>query len=174
LAHILQVLAVWVHEFGPENVWLWMSSPSESNQILSPRFFQQFALQYHHLLHERVRELGVRRFGFHICGDQNKNLPALAEAAPWPHPALLSFGHEVDLADAARYFPKDIIYGNLEPSFIQTASPQAIYDLAKETIIKGKSLDTGFVLSTGCGLPCTAPPAKVFAITKAVRDFGAY
>lgn len=174
LEHIVRVLGVWVEEFGPEGVWFWMSSPSESNQILSPKFFQEFALPYHHELHKRVRALGVRRFGFHICGDQNKNLPALAEASPWPHPALLSFGHEVDLADAARYFPQDIIYGNLEPSFIQTASLQAVYDLARAAIEKGKRLDNGFVLGTGCGLPSSAPPAKVFAITQAVRDFGAY
>jgi uroporphyrinogen decarboxylase len=174
LEHMMRVMAVWVEEFGPKNVWLWISSPSESNQILSPRFFQLFALPYHHLLHQRVRELGVTRFGFHICGDQNKNLPALAEAAPWPHPSLLSFGHEVDIEDAARYFPRDIIYGNIEPSFIQTASPQAVYDMARATVEKGKRLDTGFVLGTGCGLPCTVPPAKVFAVTKAVRDFGSY
>ena len=174
LEHIIRVLRVWVDEFGPEGVWLWISSPSESNQILSPRFFERFALPYHHQLHQRVKELGIGRFGFHICGDQNKNLPALAEAQPWPHPALLSFGHEVDLADAARCFPDDIIYGNLEPSFIQTASPQAVYDLARDTIAKGKGLDNGFVLGTGCGLPATAPPAKVFAVSKAVRDHGAY
>jgi len=174
LEHIMRVLAVWVDEFGADNVWLWMSSPSESNQILSPRFFEQFALPYHEKVHQRVKDLGVTRFGFHICGDQNKNLPAMAEAQSWTHPAMLSFGHEVDLADAARFFPDDIIYGNIEPSFIQTGSLQAVYDLAKETVLKGKSLDTGFVLSTGCGLPATAPPAKVFAITKAMREHGYY
>ncbi|MCB2228999.1 MAG: hypothetical protein KQH53_20155 [Desulfarculaceae bacterium] len=174
LEHMIRVLGVWVEEFGADNVWLWISSPSESNQILSPRFFEQFALPYHAKLHEQVKELGVKRFGFHICGDQNKNLPALAEAAPWPHPSLLSFGHEVDLELAAHYFPRDIIYGNIEPSYIQTATPQAVYDLAKETLLKGKRLDNGFVLGTGCGLPCTAPAAKVFAVTKAVRDHGSY
>lgn len=174
LEHIIRVLQVWVDEFGADGVWLWISSPSESNQILSPKFFEQFALPYHHLLHKRVKELGITKFGFHICGDQNLNLPALAEAQPWSHPAMLSFGHEVDLEDAARYFPDDIIYGNIEPSFIQTGSLQAVYDLARATVEKGKRLDTGFVLGTGCGLPATAPPAKVFAVTKAVRDFGTY
>ncbi len=174
LEHMVSVLAVWVEEFGADNVWLWISSPSESNQILSPRFFEQFALPYHHKLHQRVQGLGVKRFGFHICGDQNKNLPALAEAAPWPHPSLLSFGHEVDLEDAASYFPRDIIYGNIEPSFIQTGSLQAVYDMARDIVQKGKRLDNGFVMGTGCGLPATCPPAKVFAVSKAVRDFGTY
>jgi len=174
LEHMTRVLAVWVDEFGADKVWLWISSPSESNQILSPRFFEQFALPYHFKLHQRVKELGVKRFGFHICGDQNKNLPALAEAAPWPHPSLLSFGHEVDLEDAASYFPRDIIYGNMEPSFIQTGSLQAVYDMARDIVQKGKRLDNGFVMGTGCGLPATCPPAKVFAVSKAVRDFGTY
>jgi uroporphyrinogen decarboxylase len=174
LDHIVRVLKVWVDEFGPDGVWFWMSSPSESNQILSPKFFEQFALPYHIKLHQRVKELGVGRFSFHICGDQNMNLPAMSEAQPWPHPAMLSFGHEVDLQDAAKYFPDDIIYGNVEPSFIQTASPQAVYDLARATIEKGKRLDNGFVLSSGCMLPSSVPAVKAFALTKAVRDFGAY
>lgn len=174
LEHIINVLQVWCQEFGPERVWVWTSSPSESNQVLSPKFFQQFALPYHFQLHERIRKLGVTRFGFHICGDQNLNLPALAEAQPWSHPSLLSFGHEVDLETAGRAFPQDIIYGNLEPSFIQTGSLPAIYELAREAIAKGKKAPGGFVLGTGCGLPATAPAAKVFAVTKAVRDFGSY
>ena len=63
-----------------------------------PCFCETFALPYHHKPHQRGQELGVKRFGFHICCDQNKNLPALADAALWPHPFLLNFGHEVDLA----------------------------------------------------------------------------
>ncbi len=76
-----------------------MSSPSESNQVISPKHMEKFALPFHEEYHRRLKEIGIRRFGIHICGDQNLNLPLLAEASPWPHPSVLSFGHEVDLSE---------------------------------------------------------------------------
>ncbi len=171
--HICNVLKYWVGTFGGENVFVFMSSPSESNQVISPKHFEKFALPYHLEYHRRMKEMGIRRFGFHICGEQNLNLPLLAEASPWLHPTILSFGHEVDIETAAQYFPQDIIFGNLEPARIQMETPPAVYELAKTAVAKGKKA-AGFILSAGCQLPANAPPANVFAITKAVNDFGWY
>ncbi|MBW2000516.1 MAG: methyltransferase, partial [Deltaproteobacteria bacterium] len=106
--------------------------------------------------------------------DQNLNLPYLANASPWPHPSVLSFGHEVDIEEAAKYFPEDIIFGNIEPAVIQTGSPLRVYELSKAAIQKGKKAPGGFILGPGCGLPPTAPPVNVYAMTKAVNDFGWY
>ena len=151
-----------------------MSSPCESNQVISPRLFEKFALPFHMEYHEKLKGLGVNRFFFHVCGEQNMNLPLLAEACSWAHPSILSFGHEVDLEKAAELFPEDIIFGNIEPSIIQMGSPQEVYELAKAAIGKGKQAPGGFVLSAGCELPVFSPPVNVFAITKAVDDFGWY
>ncbi|MBN1103133.1 MAG: hypothetical protein JXL84_06945 [Deltaproteobacteria bacterium] len=172
--HIFRVLGWWVEVFGADRIFAFMTSPSESNQVISPRQFQRFALPRHLEYHKRLNALGLKRFWFHICGDQNLNLPALAEAAPWPHPSLLSFGHEVDLLEASRLFPKDILYGNVEPAVIQMGTPQQIYDVTRETLEKGKRHPAGFVLSAGCELPPMAPPVNVFAVSKAVDDFGWY
>jgi uroporphyrinogen decarboxylase len=172
--HIFNVLAVWVASFGAHRVFAWMSSPTESNQLVSPRIVKKFALPYHVEYHRRLKALGVSRFGFHICGEQNLNLPILAEAAPWPHPSVLSFGHEVDLETAAEHFPKDIIFGNIEPAVIQTGSPAQVYDLCRTAIEKGRRAPGGFILGPGCGLPVAAPPVNVYAMTRAVNDFGWY
>ena len=172
--HIFNVLRYWVETFGAERVFVYMSSPSESNQVISPKQFEEFALPYHIEYHNRLKTLGIKRFGFHICGDHNLNLPYLAEVSPWPHPSILSFGHEVDLEVAAEFFPDDIIYGNIEPAVIQTGSPQQVYELSKIAIEKGKRAPGGFILGPGCGLPAASPPVNVFAMTKAVDDFGWY
>ncbi len=172
--HIFNVLEYWLEEFGVENVFVWMSSPSESNQLISPKMMEKFALPYHIKYHEHLKMLGVKRFGFHICGDQNMNLPILADASPWKHPSVLSFGHEVDIDIAAKHFPEDIIFGNIEPAVIQMGSPGQIYDLCRDAIEKGKKCPGGFILGPGCGLPVAAPPVKVYAMTKAVNDFGWY
>lgn len=172
--HTFNVLRYWVDTFGSENVFVFMSSPSESNQVISPKQFEKFALPYHVLYHERLQALGIKRFFFHVCGDQNANLPHLADAVPWEHPGILSFGHEVGLETAAQYFQKDIICGNIEPAIIQTRTMQQVYELARTTLEKGKRISGGFILSAGCELPIAAPAANVFAITKAVDDFGWY
>jgi len=174
LDHIFNVLGYWVETFGSDRIFAWMSSPSESNQLISPRIMSKYALPYHEKYHERLKTLGIKRFGFHICGDQNLNLPLLAEAAPWQHPSVLSFGHEVDLETAAGFFPEDIIFGNVEPAVIQTGTPEQVYELSRLAIEKGKKISGGFILGPGCGLPVMAPPVNVWAMTKAAHDFGWY
>ena len=174
MEHICNVLQYWIDTFGVEQLFVWMSSPSESNQVISPKMMEKFALPYHIEYHRRLKALGVKRFGLHICGEQNLNLPCLSEASPWVHPSVLSFGHEVDIETAARYFPNDIIFGNIEPAVFQIGPPEKVYEHCKAAIEKGKKTEFRFILGTGCGLPATAPPANVYAMTKAVHDYGWY
>jgi len=172
--HIFNVLKYWVDIFSLDKIFFYMSSPSESNQVISPKHFEKFALPYHIEYHKRLKALGkIKRFMFHICGDQNLNLPYFADLSLWPHPSILSFGHEVDLEVAGKYFPEDIIFGNIEPAIIQTGTPQQIYELSKIAIEKGKKAPGGFILGPGCGL-LAAPPVNVFSMTRAVDDFGWY
>lgn len=173
--HIFNVLNYWIDTFGAEKIFFHMSSPNESNQVISPKQFQQFAAPYHIELLDRLHSMGIGRFYFHICGDQNLNLPYLAELASlWTHPAVLSFGHEVDLEVAGKYFPEDIILGNIEPAVFQAGTPEQVYRLCKIAIEKGKKTPGGFILAPGCGLPPMSPHENVLAMTKAVNDFGWY
>jgi len=172
--HIFNVMEYWAETFGPKRVFAWMSSPSESNQVISPIQMEQFAMKYHREYHEKLSAIGIKRFGFHICGDQNLNLPHFAKASPWTHPSVLSFGHEVDLEEAGRLFPEDIIFGNIEPAVIQTGTPHQVYELCRTALEKGKKAPGGFILGPGCGIPVAAPPVNVYAMTKAVNDYGWY
>ena len=174
LDHIFNVLAVWVERFGAENLFVWMSNPNESNQVISPKHMSRFALPFHLEYHGRLREMGITKFGFHICGEQNGNLPFFSEADCWPHPAVLSFGHEVDIETAAKTFPRDIIFGNLEPSLLQLETPDQIYERCRRIVAAGKKAPGGFILGPGCGIPATAPPVNVHAMTRAAHDIGRY
>ncbi len=86
--------------------------------------------------------------------------------------SVLSFGHEIDLVTAAEHFPKDIIYGDIEPAVIQAGTPEQVYEFSRVAIEKGKKAPGGFILEPGCGLPVMAPPLNVWAMTKAANDFG--
>jgi len=174
LEHMLNVLSYWIETFGADKIFVWMSNPNESNQVISPKHVAEFALPFHLAYHERLKAVGIRRFGFHLCGDQNLNLPLFADADPWLHPSVLSFGHEVPIRVAAQYFPKDIIFGNLNPTLLQTATPRHIYEQCCNIITQGKQALGGFILAPGCGIPATAPPVNVFSMTKAVYDVGCH
>ena len=178
LKHIFNTLQYWVDTFGAEKIVFYMHSPTEANQIISPKHFQKYALPYHKESQQRMRALGVDKFMFHICGEQNMNLPYLAELASseesWPHPSILSFGDEIKLDDAAKDVPYDMRMGNGNPTSIQMGAPEEVYELSRICIEKGKEFAGGFILGPGCQLPPRAPAYNIWTMTKAVNDFGWY
>lgn len=90
------------------------------------------------------------------------------------NPGIVSIGHEVELETAARYFPEDIILGNIEPSIMQTGTPDEVYNATAMVVKKGKELPCGFIFSMGCQFPPRASIENVRAMNKAVHDFGRY
>ena len=172
--HIIGTLDVWVEAFGVENLQVWLTTPIESNQLISPRHMEIFALQYHLRYCEHLKKIGTRQFLIHICGDQNKNLPILSEADPWAHPAVLSFGAEVDIVRAAKLFPEDIIYGNIDTILLEMGSPKEIFDACRDLLETGKRIEGGFILAPSCDTPIFMPPVNMYAITKAVEEYGGY
>jgi len=163
----------WVDTFGTEHVMAHSGAPTESNQIISPKQFQEFFLPYFKELREKLLALGLKRIDTHICGEQNLNLPYWAQI-PMGDPGIVSVGHEVDLETASRYFPNDIIMGNVEPAVIQTGTPEKVYELSRICIEKGMKHQAGFMLSPGCETPSKAPPYNVWMMRKAINDFGWY
>ena len=162
----------WVETFGPENIEFRTSTPTSSNQVISPKHFQAFSLPYLKELHEKVLGMGVRHLYTHICGEQNLNLPYYREV-PFGDPGIVSFGHEVDLTRAIEVLgDRCIIVGNVEPRIILLGTPDEVYAASKECILKGKKAERGFMLGPGCELPPMAPACNVWAMRKAVDDFG--
>lgn len=164
----------WVDRFGAENVNLREAAPAESNQLISSKHFQDFALPYIEELHEKVFAMGVKYIEAHLCGDQNLNLPYWRKVL-FGDPGFVSFGHEVDIATAKNYLgDRSVLIGNLNTSILQTGTPQEVYSFSKECIEKGKDAPRGFILSPGCELPAMTPPGNVWAMRKAINDFGWY
>lgn len=159
--------------FGTDGVLPAGGEPSASNDVISPKHFEQYAFPYLKKVYEKVLAMGFKHICIHICGEQNLNLPYWAQI-PFGAPGLISIGHEVDLETAAKYFPDDIIVGNLEPAIIQTQTPEEVYEACRKVIEKGKKCSGGYVLSPGCELPPMAPVDNVMAMTKAINDFGWY
>ncbi|MFC1867578.1 uroporphyrinogen decarboxylase family protein [Thermodesulfobacteriota bacterium] len=169
----VELAQYWKDTFGIDGVLPKGGDPTSSNAMISPRHFEQFALPYIKEAQERVLAMGYKTTYIHICGEQNLNLPYWAQV-PMGDPGIVSVGHEVELETAAHYFPNDIIMGNLEPTIIQTGTPQEVYEATKEVVEKGKKIEGGFVFSPGCETPPMSSVKNIMAMTDAVNDAGWY
>jgi uroporphyrinogen decarboxylase len=184
LHHALRVLTdfqiavakLFADTFGADRLLYEITAPMEANQVISPKMFKEFCVPYMKEQLDKVREMGYKYFRHHICGEQNENLPFWAEidlGGPGI-PAIISVGHEVELETAAKFFPNDIIFGNLEPAILQVSTPEEVYERSKDLVLRGKKIPGGFIFSSGCEMPPKAPPYNVWMMTKAINDFGWY
>jgi uroporphyrinogen decarboxylase len=147
---------------------------TSSNQIISPGQFQEFALPYHREVYEYVRSKGIDTVFCHICGEQNGNLPYWAQV-PFGPRGILSFGEEVELTRAIEIFgDRHVVAGNIEPQLIVEGTWQEVYQRAKACIERAKDAPGGYILMPGCDIPPFSPPYNIYALKKAVIDFGFY
>ena len=172
--HILDVVRLWADTFGAENVIPNLWEPIAANDIISPKQFEQFALPYIKETNEQMLAMGIKHILYHICGEQNANMPLWAQI-PMGDPGLVTFGHQVSLSTAIKYFGDNcIILGNVDSSLIQTGTPQQVYEACRDAILEAKSAPRGFMLMSGCELPPMSAPFNVYMMKKAIQDFGHY
>jgi uroporphyrinogen decarboxylase len=167
---LVDVGQLWADTFGGERMIIFGADVS-SNQLISTKHFEEFIWPYAKEMQERVLATGINHIHMHICGDQEANLPLWSQV-PMGSPGMVSFGPEVDLDVASRYFPDTIIMGNADPAKIQTGTPEDVYELTKACILKGRKHPGGYMLVPGCELPPKAPDDNVYAMLQAVSDFG--
>jgi uroporphyrinogen decarboxylase len=169
-----KIIDYFVDKFPDYPMTVFSGEPTAANQIISPKQFEEFALPYLKEAHQYTLDKGIKNIFCHICGEQNLNLPHWAEV-PFGDPGLLSFGHEVDLRKAIEMFgDQNVILGNVEPGVIQEGTWQEVYELSRQCIEKGKDAPSGYILMAGCDVPVMAPPFNLYAMKKAVMDFGFY
>ncbi|MBT8368179.1 MAG: uroporphyrinogen decarboxylase family protein [Deltaproteobacteria bacterium] len=121
-------------------------------------------------LHEQILDSGIRHIFCHICREQNLNLPFWSRI-PMGDPGIVSFGHEVDIDTAIKFFgERCIIAGNINPAVIHLGTPDQIYTLCREALLKGERSPLGYILMPGCGVPPKAPPYHVFMVKRRPKN----
>ena len=171
---IINIAHYFVKEYGADRLRVCDSAPTESNNLISPRQFEDYALPYLVEIHEKIIDMGVERFLTHVCGEQNLNLVHWRKV-PMGERGILSFGAEVDLKKAIEIFGDDTtIGGNVEPAILLTGKPEEVYERTRDNIIDGKTAPKGYILMTGCEMPPRAPFANVYYMRKALNDHGFY
>jgi len=172
--HIVDAVKYWADTFGGERVITQIWEPLASNDIISPKQFERFVLPYMQESSEKILDMGVRHIFYHICGEQNLNLPYWAQV-PMGNPGICSVGSQIEITTAIEYLgDRAIIAGNIEPHILQTGTPQQVYELCQKAIEAGKKAPRGFMLMSGCETPPDTPPYNVYMMRKAIDDFGWY
>ena len=158
---------------GTDGVLSVVGLPLASNQLISPRRFEEFVLPDLKEGQARLRALGYKTTHVHICGEQNKNLPFYAEV-DFGDPGIIGVGPEIELETAARYFPAtSSAVTSIRPSSRQGLPTRSMRQ-PRHIVEEGKKIEGGFIFGPGCELPPRAPVENVRAMTKAVEDFGWY
>ena len=176
-AHILQVAEYFIDTFGRGRVLARAVSPTESNALISPKILEEFSMPYVKELNSKVLAMGAKAVYIHMCGDHNLNLPQWAQV-PFRQEGMrgmISVGKETALEDAAKFFPEDVICGNLDPAIIMNGTAEEVYKASCEIIEKGKALLPGrFEFMAGCEVGPGSPEENVRMMVKAVNDVGWY
>ncbi len=162
----------WIMVFSAENVEPQISASKEATLVTSPDTFKEYVLPYTEELYKRLLAMGVKQIFTHLCGDQNSNLPYWKEMS-FGNPGIVSIGHEVDLHTAIKHLGEScIIAGNVSTEVLRTGTPREVYELSKQCLEKGKKAPRGFMLAPACELHPLSPSCNVWAMKKAINDFG--
>lgn len=171
--HIKDLAEYWANILGTKEVLAAAATITTTNQMISPKHTEEFDFPYLKEAMEAALAVGYKHIYIHMCGEQNRNLP-LWSKIPFGDPGFISVGHEIELSKAAEFFPGHVIVGNLNPTIIQTGTPEQIYRDARKNIEFGKTIPGGYIFSPGCELPPMATTDQVMALTDAINDFGWY
>jgi len=172
--HMIDMAQYWYDTFGLEGVLPYTGEAIGTNDLISAKQFEEFVMPYFQEAHKFILSLGYKHIWSHLCGEQNDNLPFWAQI-PYGDPGFISIGHEVKLATAGKYFPKEVIVGNLEPAIIQVRTPDEVYEATKKNIEDGMAqCPGGYVFSPGCETPPMSSVENIKAMTRAINDVGWY
>lgn len=172
--YLLRSADILIEAYGIENCSVSSNFPLESNDLISPSMFQEFALPYILKMHNSLLKKGVKNFSIHLCGNQIHNLPFFRELH-LPEKSFISVDEKNPLSTVAKTLGKEHIYaGNVPSGMIAAGSPQEVYNCAATIIEAMKYNQGGFVLMPSCDLPINAKPANLHAMLSACRDFGCY
>lgn len=173
-AYIMEMEDFYIKYFGIENCSAYSSYPFDSNSIISPRVFETISLPYILEIHSHLFDVGVKSFSIHLCGNHRLNLPYF-EKMHLPTKSTISVDESMDMSDMSNFWgPNYVLMGNVPTSLLLSRTYESVYEYCKQLLTSYKNRDGGFILSPSCDLPPDTPIDNLFAMKKAVEDYGVF
>ena len=137
-----------------------------SPALLSPAMYEEFVLPITRDFIAWAATQGVRDVPLIIGGNTTPIAPLLAQTGA--NNLLCDFTGDFDRWSAACLAAGRALRRNLSPHLIQTGTPEAIYEVAKAEVGRGKDRP-GFIMGTAV-VPFGTPTANVLAVKQACLD----
>ncbi len=172
----IRVAELLVEKFGADTWIPGDANPTDSNTLIDADTFAKFTLPPAKKLHQKILDMGLPFWWTHWCSEHKLTIQAgHVEKIPMGDPGVILFGPEVPIEQQVeRWGNKYVILGNVDPPSMMTQPFEEVVELCRKNLEVGMKASRGYMLSCGCELPPPTPPANVFAMTKAAREFGRY
>jgi uroporphyrinogen decarboxylase len=140
-----------------------------SSSSIGPVFYREFAKKRHKMIIDEFNRCGLRRHGFHICGQLAPILADLVEIGV----DSVDVDSPVDMkASREKLGAKLTMLGNISPAELLTSKPERIKELCGEVLSGREGL--GLVLGAGCTMAPDTPEANIRAMVEAAGEYGLY
>ncbi|SLM31885.1 putative Methyltransferase [Desulfamplus magnetovallimortis] len=171
---ILNTAELTIKKHGGENCSVFCGVPMESNQLISPGRFEEFAKPYIKQIFSLYRSAGVKSVVVHLCGDHAANLPHWHEI-DLPRRTVFSIGNEMDLEKTgADIGSSHILAGNISSTLLQQGSVEEVVKEVSRCLDAGMKHPGGFILMPACEFPPDTPMENLDAIARTLYEKGYY
>lgn len=137
-----------------------ISDPSGTGEILGPKLFDEFAVEYINRIVDVAKKHGVYTI-VHICGQMH----SVYEQVNKINSDVLSFDSIVPMSEAKENLKGRVIMGNVSTYALEFAEPEKIATLTKLCIKNGSD-----IISPACGLGMKTPLVNIQEMIKSVEE----
>ena len=138
-----------------------MSDPSGTGEILGPKFFDEYAVEYINQVVDAVHNAGAKII-VHICGQMKSVYEKVARI----NSDAFSFDAVVSLREARKNLPGKAIMGNVSTFAIEMQDEKTVEKLTRACFSNGSD-----IISPACGLGMGSELNNVQAVLKTVETF---
>lgn len=144
----------------------------DSVALLSTTQYERFLLPCHRKWYDGVDPRGDKKRAMHLCGDATRHFKAIRDQC-----GVTGFdtGFPVDFGKLREELGPEVeVFGGVEVPTLLGATPEQIYERAREILQSGITDGGRFVLRDANNLPPNVPWVNLAAMYKAAFDFGVY
>ncbi len=136
-----------------------------SPNFISPAMYRRFVQPLHTQLMSRVKEMGWRYAGLHVCG----NIRPILEDLIATGAGLVDVDYQVDASEAVALANGRVaLRGNLDPSSLFYLGTAEEVSQRTKTLCKDVS-GTRWIMSSGCDIPPGTPAENIVAFVSTAR-----
>jgi [methyl-Co(III) methanol-specific corrinoid protein]:coenzyme M methyltransferase len=164
MAYVTEFLLAYARLLGVAGVTaIAIGDPTATGEILGPKMFEEYALQYLNRLIDGIQASGLPVL-LHICGNMNVARPLI----PQLHSNAISTDALVNLRELKKEFPSLITMGNLSTYLLESGPAEKIARQTTRLVRDGIN-----IIAPACGLSTSTSIAHIQTLTNTVKRQGA-